>query len=594
MRNTGIQLRVGDLLYALQKRWLLIVGLTFLGLVFGLLLSGLTYVQESVQLYNVTGSVAITTKTGQDTYLGGMKEPASADYHLAEEMTSAVVYVMRSERVIDALINERALLGVTISDVRSSLSISQEGSTQILKVRLAWPTAEEGLAMWQSLITISNELLPQVLMLGHLELINEPVAAAAAQSSSVSSMSMLFALIGFAAGAGFAVMELLMHPTLTNVKDVETIFGLETLGIIPKDPEFFRRKTSLLVKDEIGSSEVLQNYASSAYILRNRLNAREQHHCFYVTSAIKREGRTSVATNLAIQLSDMEHRTLLVDFDTHNPSLGSLFLNNVDYNASLNALYRGEINENDAITTLTGYLDLLPMVLEHGSISMDGTIVDLITRLKERYEYVIIDAPPVGTESETLSLNQVANSVVFVIGYDNASMPEIQSSLEKLDKSGIRVIGCIVNAAKGSRFTLNVDEDGKKRVTTKRQKKLKEKAFLDPDAEKADEHTKEMLKSNAKVETEKKKPRRSRRKKKQQEAEAVPEQTPAPKRTELATPMSILEELSVPENNEKKQVLSAQKLAEAILQEQEEAEAARTDGTEPEAAPKTEEDDGKA
>ncbi len=155
----------------------------------------------------------------------------------------------------------------------------------------------------------------------------------------------------------------------------------------------------------------------------------------------------------------MEHKTLLIDFDIRNPSLGALFMDKVDYTHSLNALYRGEATEEDAITPLTGYLDLLPAVLEHNAMSMDGTVTELIQRLREKYEYIILDSAPVGEASETLSLNRVANTVLFVIGYDSTPLPVIQSALEKLDKSGIRVLGCVVNAVgEGSRKISDVDK----------------------------------------------------------------------------------------------------------------------------------------
>ena len=385
-----------------------------------------------------------------------------------------------------------------------------------------------------------------------------------------------------------------MRPTLTNVKDVETVFGLETIGIIPKDPAFFTRKGSILVKEDVGSSAVLQNFSSSAYILRNRLNAREQHHCFYVTSSIKQEGRSTVAANLAIQLSDMEHRTLLIDFDTHNPSLGTLFLNNVEYSRSLNALYRGEINEADAITTLTGYLDLLPMVLEHGSISMDSMIVDLVKRLKEKYEYVILDAPPVGKESDTLSLNQVANSVLFVIGYDKATVPEIQDSLEKLDKSGIRVIGCIINYAQTSVFTLNLDEAKKEGAPKKIvRKKTKEQAFMDPEAEKADAITKDMIKTSQKNKREKKERRPLFKKKQKEQVQAAEKvENTEKKRTSVSAPVNILEELSVPDQGTQGGIVSSLEMfTDELLQSMEPSQSENDGEAEEEETNKTEMDE---
>ena len=340
---------------------------------------------------------------------------------------------------------------------------------------IKWSNDEEGMAIWRNIIDRANELMPQTLTIGHLDVINDCVARLEATGGTNKTIPVFLALLGLAAGIGFAVMEVLMHPTLTNVKDMETLFGLETIGLIPRDEEFFRKKGSILVQDDIGSSVVAQNYSAAAYILRNRLGTKEDHHCFYVTSATNREGRSTVAANLAIQLSDMEHRTLLVDFDFKNPTLGALFMGNVDYEHSLNALYRGEITEQEAITTLTGYLDILPTVLEHNTVPMDGVVMDLIKKLSEKYEYVILDAPPVGKESDTLSLNQIANTVLYVVGYDSATIPEIQSSLEKLDKSGIRVLGCVINNVQGTRYHgLGDKEEVRKRI--QKAKKKKEKA----------------------------------------------------------------------------------------------------------------------
>ena len=62
MRNGGIQLRISDLLFAVQKRWKIIVALTFIGGVFGMLLSGMTYVQSSLATYDISGSMAINTR----------------------------------------------------------------------------------------------------------------------------------------------------------------------------------------------------------------------------------------------------------------------------------------------------------------------------------------------------------------------------------------------------------------------------------------------------------------------------------------------------------------------------------------------------
>lgn len=450
MRNGGIQIRVSDVLFILKKRWKTIAALTLLGLMFGFLLSGMTYVQTSLQTYEFTGSWAITTRNSEDRYINGSLAATNNDYHLAEDMVDAVRYIILSDKVLSDVIADVQLSNVTPGQLRSSLTVEPYKDTQILEVKLSWRYQSEGIDIWRSLHEHANAQVQRLLMLGTLERFNpddaqEPAVTEAGMGGSGSlQLWMLLALLGFAAGVGVALMELLIHPTINNVRDVETNLGLETIGVIPQDNRFFRRQVSLL-SPEGASSEVVQAYSAAAYILRNRMGTKEQHHCFYVTSAGTREGKTTAAANLAVQLSDMEHRTLLIDFNTRNPGLGALFLPEVDYAHSLNALYRGEATVDEAITTLTGNLDLLPTVLEHHPIPMDSTVEELFRQLTQKYEYVIIDAGPVGQVSDTLSLNRVASAVLFVIGYDSATVPDIQGALAKLDKSGIRVVGCVVN-----------------------------------------------------------------------------------------------------------------------------------------------------
>ncbi len=479
-QNGAIRVRVSDLFFALQKRWMVIVALSLVGLTFGLILSAMTVVRSSYQSFNINGSFAITSKNIEGQYVGGYSAPNVNDFHLAEDMVDAVRYVLRSERVLNEVVNENELLGYTIAQIRNAITVTQYNSTQILEMRLTWRNAEEGIALWRGILRHASDILPETLQLGSLEIINEPNAEPVGVVGDGNNKVVLLTLLGFAAGVGFAVIELLMHPTLNNVRDVETLFGLETIGVIPRDNAYYKRKDSIMTRSDVGNSLVVQNFSAAAYILRNRLGTRDGHQCFYVTSAIAGEGKTTVAANLAIQLSDMEHKVLLIDFDTRNPNLGALFLNKVDYEHSLNALYRGDVTADEAITTLSGYLDILPSVLEHNAINVDNMLIELVEDLKQRYEYVIMDAPPVGVVSGTLSLNQVADSVLFVIGYDESSLPEIQSSLEKLDKSGTRVLGCVVNAVSSGR-ALSVNqtaEEYKKSISRKAaQKKAEEAKF---------------------------------------------------------------------------------------------------------------------
>ena len=442
-----IKIRVSDIIFALKKHWKLIVVATVAGTLFGLMLTAMNYVQSSLVIYKISGSFAVSARNEMGFFTGNGTSATSADFTLAEEMVPAIRYVLNSRKVIGMVIEDEKLIGVKPSDISANLSLSQYGETQIIDMSLIWRSPEEGIAIWNSIVNAGNRVIPKTLQLGTLVVINDAMATQMGISREGPNLAVLLAGLGFLAGMGIALISLLMHPTLNNLKDVDAVLGMETIGIIPQSLSWSEQNGNIMTRSK--NSEAAESFSAATYILRNRLGTRDKHHCFYVTSTTSKEGKSAVAANIAIQLAGMECRTLLIDFDTRSPDIGTMFLPEIDYACTLNAIYRGDANEHDVITHVNGYLDLLLMLPEHNPIPLDGTIEELFTALIEKYEYVIINGSPVGIVSEALSLNQVTNNAVFVVGYDSAVMSEIQTAIQKMDKAGARIIGCIVNGVKG-------------------------------------------------------------------------------------------------------------------------------------------------
>ena len=440
----NVQLRVGDLLYAAFKRWKMILALGLLGFICGFALSGVSYLQGNYTSYEISCSIAITSQSSTGAFTNNSSYLSTNDFHLAEDMVDAASFVMKSNRVLQAALDSTGLVSVSTKDVYQNLEVSRYNETQVLQLTLSWNNADAGIRLMNAILDASRTILPETLMVGSVAVIDAPEAKYLMGGGSYASLWIIFSLLGLMAGVGMAVLELLMRPTLVNLKDVEDVLGLETLGNVPKDDGYFQKNTQLLSEKHRSDAEAVQNFASAAYILTNRFGTKEKQHRFYVTSAEDGEGKSTVAANLALQLSDMEKRTLL-DLNTRAPSLGGMFLRSVDYSRTLNALYKGESAAQEAIVSLTGFLDLLPMVLERNAVPLDGTLFELLEKIMEPYEYVVIDASSVGRSSDVLRLNKLANNVLFVVRYDATPLPALQDAIEKLDKSGVRVLGCVVN-----------------------------------------------------------------------------------------------------------------------------------------------------
>lgn len=444
------ELRISDILHAIRKHIMLILICTVIGLVFGIALSVVSYMRgEMSKQYAIKTSIAVTSQNKNGLFTTQSNNPNSTDIYLAEEMVDSVIYVLKSDQTLKSAVDRLSLLGVTTKDIYNNLVITQYNETQIIEITLYWRSAQEGVQILSAINAVAPKILIDTLKIGNVSVINEPTSKYLIGGSINATMWGYMGVLGLLLGIGIAMLDLLLRPTLLNTQDMERDFYIEVLGEIPERKRYFVKKHNLLLTndDDEKNAELLDNYVSLGHILKNRLQKME-HPCVYITSASQNEGKTTVTAYTAVQLAELGMKVLVIDFDIRNPKLGGLFLNKVDYKNSINALYRGETTKEDAITSLTGNLDILPAVLERKLIPFDEPLLRMVSDLQKDYDVVLLDTAPIGQVADTMSLNQLADIALLVVRFDSASMEIIKDCITRLDKSGMKIMGCVVNAVK--------------------------------------------------------------------------------------------------------------------------------------------------
>ena len=444
--------RLWDLLYAVKKRLVLIVICALIGLAVGIALSLIPFLRgEMPKQYAITSSIAVTSQDENGLFTTRSNSPNSTDIYLAENMVDAVIYVMKSDQTLNAAIHQPGLPDISAKDISRNLSMSQYNGTQIIEMTLYWHSANEGVEILEAINAVSPGILVRTLKIGNVSVINAPTARQLIGGGLNTAPWIYMVIMGVMLGVGFAVWELLLRPKVLNAEDMERCCQVEVLGEIPNNSGYFRKKQNPLLKtqEDEQTPELLDNYVSLAHILKARLSGNE-HSCVYVTSAARNEGRTTVSAHLAVQLAEIGMKVLAVDFDSRNPRLGSLFLGEVDEAHSINALCRGNISAEEAIIHLTANLDLLPSVLEQMPLSLDAPLLDSISHLKQQYDIVLMDTAPVGLEADTMRLNRLADMALLVVRFDGVTLKSIQNALGRLDKSGMHILGSVVNCVQNS------------------------------------------------------------------------------------------------------------------------------------------------
>jgi succinoglycan biosynthesis transport protein ExoP len=167
-----------------------------------------------------------------------------------------------------------------------------------------------------------------------------------------------------------------------------------------------------------------------------------------VTSAVSGEGKTNLATSLAISLARATHEPLLIiDGDMRDPDVHEIFgaplrpglANVLDNSSTLNdAIFKTEVENVDLLPA--GRLKYSPHFLLR-----NGAFEAILDNAKRRYRYVIIDSPPVLSASESVVLANACDGVVVCTRCDYSRSPQLCTAKEKLQNAGARVLGAVIS-----------------------------------------------------------------------------------------------------------------------------------------------------
>jgi capsular exopolysaccharide synthesis family protein len=170
-----------------------------------------------------------------------------------------------------------------------------------------------------------------------------------------------------------------------------------------------------------------------------------------VTSALGGEGKTSLSSQLAISLARAGRKTLLVDGDLRRASVHRVF--GVPLSPGFSEVLCAEVDLPDAIQA--GPVSDL-WILAAGRSTNEAleamaqpVVPALFQRLREQFDFILIDSCPVLPVADSLLLGQHVDGVIFALLREVSRLPQVYAGYQRLASLGIRMLGIVVNGAGG-------------------------------------------------------------------------------------------------------------------------------------------------
>jgi len=184
------------------------------------------------------------------------------------------------------------------------------------------------------------------------------------------------------------------------------------------------------------------------YAKLKKLKSPQSPNTVMITSSISGEGKSTISTLLAITCAKYEMRnTLLIDFDLRRPNIHKII--GLAKEDGIAEILKGEVSIKETIKNTnidnlkiitSGYLEESPTELLKLS-----RIKDLFEELKNNFETIIIDTPPVLPVSDSLILSSVADSTVIIIKVGKTKREIVKRAIDLLKDTGVDSINIIVN-----------------------------------------------------------------------------------------------------------------------------------------------------
>ncbi len=406
-------------------------------------------------VFIATRSVYTPEYTASATLVVNAKSSSTGSYSLfsvSVEMTEIIARVL-VEPSVKSKANE--ITGAESFDGKLEALVHDGTNFISLKVASGSPQKSYELlcAVIEAYPQISESVFDNVVIsvLSMPEVPHEP-------SNSVSTANrFLVAAVCALVVAGIIVVLSVVRDTVKNEDDFKNKVDVKLLGTVPhekkqlsiKDRLKKNKKALLIHNNAFISLKFVENYHKISAKLEH-IKRRNGSKVFAVTSVAENEGKSTIASNIAISLADRGHRVILVDIDCKKPALYKIFDKKYSEKSEFSSLMNGTLKSSDfqlrryKHTSLYLALNTAPCDnynewIENGKLSL------VIDAFSEQVDYVILDTAPLYVDAYVTDMVKIADEAVVVVRTDTAYTAAINDAVATIEDVGGKLAGCVLN-----------------------------------------------------------------------------------------------------------------------------------------------------
>ncbi len=180
-----------------------------------------------------------------------------------------------------------------------------------------------------------------------------------------------------------------------------------------------------------------------------------QHRCkvIGITSALRGEGKSTTAINLAYTLAETGRKVCLLEADMRLPNIGKRL--SLNLTPGLSNLLTGQVIGAESIQNYTSKKGIEISVITAGDVPpmptelLESQNMSIMLRTaRKEYDYVIVDLPPVTIVADALAVSPNLDGILLVVRQDYCDRISLQNAMAQFELSGTKILGTVLNCSK--------------------------------------------------------------------------------------------------------------------------------------------------
>ena len=424
----------------LHRSWILILVCTLFAVA-----GAATYSFTTTPQYVASTQLYVSVQTGEASGAADLLQGTS----FVRQAVASYVLVVGSPVVLNDVIDELGL-DVTAAQLAPAIVVDTEVNTAVIDIAVTDSDPEAAAEIANSVgenfsrIVVEELEKPAGIAVSPVQIatIGPALAPTKPTSPNIPLNIGLGLIVGLGLGVGLAILRNLLDTRVRDLEDIADVTDAPILGGISIDSQ---SKSRPLVAQDVNNPR-----AESFRSLRTNLqyvSVENGPRSFVVTSSIPGEGKSTTSANLAITLAANGARVALIDGDLRLSSLADYM--GIEGGAGLTDVLIGRVGLDDVLqkwgrdelyVLASGGVPPNPSELL-GSASMQR----LLSTLTERFDIVLIDAPPILSVTDAAVLAKQSGGALMVVGAGRTKRSELAAAVSALARVDVRIVGIVAN-----------------------------------------------------------------------------------------------------------------------------------------------------